>query len=195
MLQGTSMATPHVTGALALLLSRGLARQQAVDTLLGTANKQAASWCGCAGRPWTSGAAVAATGTGPDRRRRRRHHDPPASSAPTTARPAPRRRRSPVGPRPRPARGGAAEFGRPRQRQCAARLGQPDDHVGQGTGGSQRGAQRWSRTRASTAAWISGGNYRGRTGRSASSLQLAQRKLGVEGLSFPVCLIAIAKAI
>jgi serine protease len=64
LLQGTSMATPHVAGGLALLMSRGLARQQAVDTLLSTANKQAASWCGCPGRLDVA-AAVATTGTAP----------------------------------------------------------------------------------------------------------------------------------
>ena len=49
---GTSMAAPHVTGTLALLFSRGLTNQQAVDTLLATANHSVD--CGnaqhCAGR-------------------------------------------------------------------------------------------------------------------------------------------------
>jgi hypothetical protein len=49
---GTSMAAPHVTGTLALLFSRGLTNQQAVDTLLATANRSVD--CGnaqyCAGR-------------------------------------------------------------------------------------------------------------------------------------------------
>jgi len=71
-LQGTSMATPHVTGALALLMARGLSRDTAVTTVLGTANKSAAPWCGCSGRLDVA-AAVAATGTGP------------AKPAPTTA--------------------------------------------------------------------------------------------------------------
>jgi subtilisin family serine protease len=84
MLQGTSMATPHVTGALALLLSRGVSRQQAVDTLLGTANKAAASWCGCSGRLDVA-AAVATTGSAPTSGGGGTT-TPPASSAPTTAR-------------------------------------------------------------------------------------------------------------
>ncbi|HEV7863512.1 MAG TPA: S8 family serine peptidase, partial [Acidimicrobiia bacterium] len=37
-LAGTSMATPHVTGALALLLAQGLTKEQAVEKVLGTAD-------------------------------------------------------------------------------------------------------------------------------------------------------------
>ncbi len=37
-LAGTSMATPHVTGAIALLLAQGLTKEQAVDRILTTAD-------------------------------------------------------------------------------------------------------------------------------------------------------------
>ncbi len=48
-MSGTSMATPHVSGAAALLFAKGLTRQEVVDTLLATADTLD---CGanCAGR-------------------------------------------------------------------------------------------------------------------------------------------------
>jgi len=41
-LAGTSMATPHVVGAVALLLAEGLSPQQAIDRLIGTADAKVA---------------------------------------------------------------------------------------------------------------------------------------------------------
>jgi subtilisin family serine protease len=48
-LEGTSMAAPHVSGALALLLAQGLSRDQAVARILTTASKGACGG-GCQGR-------------------------------------------------------------------------------------------------------------------------------------------------
>jgi len=47
---GTSMATPHVAGTLALLLARGLTPQAAVDTLLATADRRVKCGSNCRGR-------------------------------------------------------------------------------------------------------------------------------------------------
>jgi subtilisin family serine protease len=48
--QGTSMATPMVSGALALLLAQGLSQSAAVQTLLASADRAVSCGSGCAGR-------------------------------------------------------------------------------------------------------------------------------------------------
>lgn len=84
-LQGTSMATPHVSGALALLLATGVSQQRAVEILLSTANRAVTCGNACVGRLDVA-AAVAATGavapattTAPTA--------PPTTAAPVTTRP------------------------------------------------------------------------------------------------------------
>src|SRR5207302_23170 len=59
--EGTSMATPHVTGTEALLLAMGRTPQQAVSDTLSSANKATACGSGCAGRLDAS----SAVGAGP----------------------------------------------------------------------------------------------------------------------------------
>ena len=61
-LAGTSMATPHVSGALAILLATGLSPTAAVNRLLTTADQSAACGTGCHGRLQID-AALAATPT------------------------------------------------------------------------------------------------------------------------------------
>lgn len=93
-LQGTSMATPHVSGTLALLLARGLSPQRAVEVLLASANKAVQCGATCAGRLETA-AAVGATGFVPAAPTTSTTGPPPPTAAPTTAAPttaAPRTR-------------------------------------------------------------------------------------------------------
>jgi subtilisin family serine protease len=58
--EGTSMATPFVTGTLALLLGRGLTPSQAVQTLLSTANHGVSCGSDCSGMV-SAAAAMSAT--------------------------------------------------------------------------------------------------------------------------------------
>ncbi|MDE3086012.1 MAG: S8 family serine peptidase [Acidobacteriota bacterium] len=60
--EGTSMATPFVTGALALLLGRGLGPSQAVQTLLQTADHSVACGSRCSGLVDVGAAMQAAAG-------------------------------------------------------------------------------------------------------------------------------------
>ena len=62
--QGTSMATPMVSGTLALLLAMGMSPAQAVDRLLSTADKSVSCGTDCAGRLDAAAAAGAPPGAG-----------------------------------------------------------------------------------------------------------------------------------
>jgi subtilisin family serine protease len=74
---GTSMAAPHVSGAVALLLAQGLTPAAAVNRLLGTLDKSSSCGRGCQGR-LNLAAAVGADAT------------PPSTAAPVAAPTTPR---------------------------------------------------------------------------------------------------------
>ncbi|MHB1853647.1 MAG: S8 family serine peptidase [Acidimicrobiales bacterium] len=76
--QGTSMATPMVSGALALLLAMGMTPTQAVNRMLSTADKSVSCGSDCAGL-LDAAAAVGATAAG----------GPPATTVTSAAHPGP----------------------------------------------------------------------------------------------------------
>lgn len=78
--EGTSMATPFVTGAAALLLGRGLRPTQVVQTLLGTADHDVACGSDCSGLLDAGAAMQAAVAMAPGTT-----PTAPAKSAPTTS--------------------------------------------------------------------------------------------------------------
>ena len=75
---GTSMAAPHVSGAVALLLAQGLTPAAAVSQLLATLDKRVPCGRGCQGRLDVAAAVGVTSAAGP----------PPSTVAPTTAKAA-----------------------------------------------------------------------------------------------------------
>lgn len=98
-LQGTSMATPHVSGALALLLARGATPQRAVELILATAKKSVACGTGCSGR---LDVAAAMSALGPLTTTTVATTAPPTTAAPTTAPPTTRAPRTTTTKPPQP---------------------------------------------------------------------------------------------
>ena len=87
--QGTSMATPMVSGALALLLAQGLSQTAAVQTLLSSADHSVSCGSGCAGRLDAARAAGAAAAVSSASVGSSSGTTPPPGSGTTTAPGAP----------------------------------------------------------------------------------------------------------
>jgi thermitase len=107
--EGTSMATPHVAGTVALLLAKGDNQTQAVSDILSSANKSIAGECHCAGRLDAS----SAVGAGP------------TVAAPSPPRPAASGPAVRQGTAPRPGSAGAAKAAPPTASSASTLGSQP----------------------------------------------------------------------
>jgi subtilisin family serine protease len=162
--QGTSMATPMVSGTLALLLAQGDSPSQAVQVLLATADKSVPCGSGCAGRldaaRAVGAAAVQAGGTNPTT---------PTTAASGTGHPAattatsvPAAAALPTGPATSPGGGVGAGVGPslPILAEATPTTAPPAAPIGGGAGGGVPATARRpgrDRSGASSAPYVAGG--------------------------------------